>query len=382
MQYKLLHYLGILVLLTSMIQCTKCKQRPPYNTVDLDLVWEKEKPMTLDMLDLDTAKGLTCYNSTEKATYFLNAADGNCFKFTEDPTGSLQCQSIGSLTSFNYNKSFTFVAGPSDRQNLFFGTVNNNKIEIHKLEGDSWTVVVNKQDLNTCFTNCTVKEDSFVKSCSILTESGQQGYIFLKTEDNLNHTHQIGCLLFNAENISLKRVTEDSKYIANILATRDTYLLSAICIKEGKIFLGKGNAAEDRYNILEIKNDTLFLLDSGVNNKVRVAEAAPNTTADNDLWETFSLQLQGEFPIQEPIFTILNNRVRYIYRMSENRLLENMKLPEVILSNPNLVIPFSDKLYLITAITTTEEDNTITTSTVSYQAKLTVNTDKKPDSNS
>jgi len=385
MPHKLLSYLGIALMMISTSQClSKCSQNPPYNTVDIDLKWEEEsQPIALNGLDIEKAFGLTCHVPSENATYFLNAADGNVWEFTSDGEDGLTCKSIANVGSFSRNSSFAFAAGSTEEQSLFFGSISGTTIDIHKLESGVWNQVISAQDLGEFFPDATVNINKFIAACTVEVEDQKRGCLIISLVPNNTPTQtQLGCLLFTSETENFKVINIDSAY--NTRTNPPAYLTGMVEVEKGKIFLGKGYglAGDDRYDLLLLKeDDTLTVLSADNPNTFTIKDVGHANTATRPTWNIFPLLLEGEFPIYKPVFTIFHDKKRAIYRLDNKYLFQNMTLlpdPEnKILDNTNLIIPFSNALYLITSITTEDQ----TEETVTYKAKL-VTTSNKPESKS
>jgi hypothetical protein len=384
MSHKLLSYLGIALLIISTSQClSKCTPASPYNTVDVDLKWEEgASSIALNGLGIERAFGLTCHIPSENATYFLNAVDGNVWEFTPDGENDLTCKSIASVESFNLNSSFVFASGSKEKQSLFFGSISGTTIDIYKLEDGTWNQVINAQDLSAFFPDATVNINKFIAACTVEVQDQKKGCLIISLVPNITPTKvQLGCLLFS-ETDSFKVIDIDSIY--NARTNPSAYLIGMVEVEKGKIFLGKGygTAGDDRYDLLLLKeDDTLTVLSSDNPNPFTVKEVAHASNTTRPTWSIFPLLLEGEFPIYKPTFTILHDKKRTIYRLDSKYMFQHMSLlsdPEnKILDKPNLIIPFSNALYLITNITT--DDQNQTEETVAYKAKL-ARANNKPES--
>ncbi|OJW69875.1 MAG: hypothetical protein BGO68_04665 [Candidatus Amoebophilus sp. 36-38] len=372
MLHKLLKYLGIILIVTTTSQClSKCKQKPPYDTVNLDLKWETEShPITLSGLNLENASGLTCHVPSKQATYFLNE-DGNCWEFTNEGN-DLACNPIGSLSTFSLNNSFVFVAGSTEQESLFFGTISGNNIDLYKLESGAWTKVVNAEDLSTFFPGLTIDTNKYIASCTIEQEGEKKGCLMFKLQSVAPAKDELGCLLFSTEDPHFKAINIDPQHKQT---EQGIYLTGMVAVRDGNIILGQGYPKHgDACTLISLKDDQItFLNPPGVHNGLPPSRTRPP-------WEIFPLFLADEFPIVEPIFSIFNDDKRSIYRMDSDYVLQEMTLPpdpeNKILNQKSLILPFYNELYWITTITA-EDGNK---ETVSYKGTL-VTTTKKPERN-
>jgi hypothetical protein len=377
MPYKLLKYLGIALLIISTSQClSKCGQTSIYDTVDINLKWEKEpQSIALNNLDIDNAFGLTCHVPSENATYFLNARDGNVWEFTLEGEHGLTSKSIANVGEFSQNNSFVFAAGSTEEQALFFGTVSENAVDLYKLEADTWNKVIDAQELGDFFPEATINTNKFIAACTVEIDNEKKGCIIVSLTSPNGSQQQLGCLLFTPSTTGLKRINIEPTY--NTPVPKDTFhLIGIVEVEKGKMFLGKGFklGKSDRYDLLSLNQDnTLTVLSSNNENPFYVQDVQyPSEDPHRPTWTIFPLLLEGESPIYKPIFTILNNKTkeRIICKLDAQYKFQEMELipdPEnKILDKPNLIIPFHNALYLLTSTTT--EDNI--EEAVTYKATL------------
>jgi len=368
MLYQLLKYLGIILIILTTSQClSKCKQKPPYDTVNLDLKWEDEpKQINLSGLDLENAKGLICYLPSRKATYFLNAADGNCWEFTKDGDG-LACNSITNLAPFDLGSSFVFVAGSTEQESLFFGTISisGDKINVYQLESGSWNKIVDAEDLTLFFPGTTIDTSKFVASCTMEQKGEKKGCLVFKLYPANSAQAQLGCLLFSTEAPHFNALKIDPTHNPSF---EKKHLTGMVTVRNNKIILGMHTPMRsDTYALISLKDDQIIPL-------IPDMPSGFPSTGIRPTWEIFPLFLEGEYPIAEPIFSTYHQNKRSIYRMDMSAegegVLQKMTLlsdlGNKILNQKSFIIPLYNELYWITTLT--KEDGN--QETVSYKGTL------------
>lgn len=135
-----------------------CSTRAVYDTVE-EVELESEEPKVIDLGDLDIkdAKGLFAKIPGQNVMYFINEKDGKTYKFTEE-SGKLKCTESGDLSKaflfgdpgFDSNISCVFFAG--DMQNPTLHVVIRDPsikwlMDFYTLNNDQWTKVYSPENL-------------------------------------------------------------------------------------------------------------------------------------------------------------------------------------------------------------------------------------------
>lgn len=368
MQYKLLSILGVILIMLSANQC-KCSSQPVHDTINIGLQWGSPQPIDLAGLDLNTANGLSCRVPSENASYFINAADGKAYKFTQEG-GTLECQASGNVTSFSIGKAFVFAAGSMKKQNLYLGTLNGGQVTIHQLEEGNWKQAITQNIAASFPGGSAIQEDKFIVACTLQLDGQQQGCIMLILKNGAKF--ELGCLLFDPTKKNLTKVNIGS-YPQGI--TNDTYLIGTLGIKPGKVVIGKGYDKpqhKDSYDILKIEANTVTLESKDFKNN---SSTIPAKKGSKTRWELFLLVDTGVDPaIPIPMFTL--NEPRSFFRLNSKSDFQPLTTtPSDIANKPSLVIPLGDKLCLVTTRpkpTTDEQQNggQQEEETIYYQAQL------------
>lgn len=128
-----------------------CSTRAVYDTVE-EVELESEEPKVIDLgdLDIENAKGLFAKIPGQNVMYFINEKDGKTYKFTEE-SDKLKCTESGDLSKvlnggpgFDSNISGVFFAG--DMQSPTLHVVirepnNKHLVDFYTLNNDQWTKV-------------------------------------------------------------------------------------------------------------------------------------------------------------------------------------------------------------------------------------------------
>jgi hypothetical protein len=360
---NIFNYLGITLLILSTSQClSKCQTGFVHDTTNLHLNWQgTSKPVDLAGLDLDKASGgKVCYVPTQKATYFIDL-QGNTWKFTQQSDGSLQAQSISRLgTTFKPGEAFAFTAGTQEQQSLFVGKITDKvlggKVQLWKCENDTWQAIPqpktsitnlfpNTQDWKTAISSCNWQESGHIYGCVMVALQQKSG------------DFSIGILTFDPD-------TNQFTGLKKLLILGANRIPSvAISPAPGKILSQYTKAGEE----------DIFVIIDLANNQVEVVNKEIKNIHGYRVLGAFNLQLEGEFPILDPIFYALENEIYQFLRLdARNKLMPASNTSNIVLDKKTLILPFDKEVYCITTRNSEEGE----AQTVYYQAKLEMNPNK------
>lgn len=359
---KTFPYLGICLLALTTSQCfTKCKLGPGQDTTNLILQWQEEgKP--LDITDLDftqdqATQGKVCYVPSEDATYFINLK-GHAWRFTRDTEGNLEAQKITKLPqSFKLGEIFAFAAGTKEQQSLFVGKITDkapgSQLKLWKQESANWqtilSITINNQGSN--FLSFGIRDwQGKVGSCTWEYNQEIRGCMLIPIEINSSFTTAV--LVFDPNTNKFKSLTPI------IPRQSGEYPIEVVSPAPNKLILGYGDPGQAHaFSLLSIADDKLSIIPKELSNDEHYNVAG-----------SFSLQLDGELLIKEPIFYALQGDTYQFIRLDANNKLVSAGDPTITLDKKTLILPFANELYCIT-----NKDIEGKNQTLYYQAKLEFN---------
>jgi hypothetical protein len=343
MQHKILSILGILFILQIANQCN-CTKESSHDLVNVDLRWNGPHPIDLSSGPVITnaTKGLSCWVPGENAGYFINAADGKTYKFTQEGD-KLECQASGILSPFTIEKSFVFAVGLK-QQNLYLGTLHGSQITIHQLEEGNWRSVLS-MNIATFFSGSSIQEDKHVVGCTLLRSQPKGCIMFILQNGQKGQKTELGCLLFDPTQKKLTKVNVSAAYAKKGMTHNNTYLIGALGVKPDRVLLAKGypDSKKFSYDVLGIEADTLTQLYFKNN-----SSTIPTQKATKPGWELFPMEDIREKGIPIPIFVLADEHKRNFYRLAASGDLKSITSPDLDKKKPSLVVCLGAKLYLIT----------------------------------